>query len=57
MCELYRTRTNQIPSIYFSHKEKFLRDGLIWSHSPYVCTKEEDEQIEEQLFASEPLVI
>jgi sulfate adenylyltransferase subunit 2 len=27
----------EIPSIYFSHKRKvFLRDGLIWSHSPFV---------------------
>ena len=27
----------EIPSIYFSHKRKvFLRDGMIWSHSPFV---------------------
>jgi sulfate adenylyltransferase subunit 2 len=35
--ELHRTRANEIPSIYFSHKRKvFLRDGMIWSHSPFV---------------------
>ena len=35
----------EIPSIYFSHKRKvFLRDGLIWSHSPFVY-QEEDEAI------------
>src|SRR6187431_1997617 len=39
----------EIPSIYFSHKRKvFLRDGLIWSHSPFVY-QEEDEQIEERI--------
>ncbi|MBP7644117.1 MAG: sulfate adenylyltransferase subunit 2, partial [Saprospiraceae bacterium] len=39
----------EIPSIYFSHKRKvFLRDGLIWSHSPYVY-QEEDEQIQEKI--------
>ena len=39
----------EIPSIYFSHKRKvFLRDGLIWSHSPYVY-QDEDEQIEERI--------
>lgn len=39
----------EIPSIYFSHKRKvFLRDGLIWSHSPYVY-QEEDEQVEERI--------
>ena len=33
----------EIPSIYFSHKRKvFLRDGMIWSHSPFVY-QEEDE--------------
>jgi sulfate adenylyltransferase subunit 2 len=31
----------EIPSIYFSHKRKvFLRDGMIWSHSPYVYQEE-----------------
>jgi sulfate adenylyltransferase subunit 2 len=39
----------EIPSIYFSHKRKvFLRDGLIWSHSPFVY-QEEDEAIEERV--------
>mgnify|MGYP000467554051 CR=1 FL=1 len=39
----------EIPSIYFSHKRKvFLRDGLIWSHSPFVY-QEEDEEIEERI--------
>ena len=39
----------EIPSIYFSHKRKvFLRDGMIWSHSPFVY-QEEDEEIEERI--------
>ena len=39
----------EIPSIYFSHKRKvFLRDGLIWSHSPFVY-QEEDEEVEERI--------
>jgi sulfate adenylyltransferase subunit 2 len=39
----------EIPSIYFSHKRKvFLRDGMIWSHSPYVY-QEENEEIEERI--------
>jgi sulfate adenylyltransferase subunit 2 len=39
----------EIPSIYFSHKRKtFLRDGLIWSHSPFVY-QEEDEESEERI--------
>jgi sulfate adenylyltransferase subunit 2 len=43
----------EIPSIYFSHKRKvFLRDGMIWSHSPYVY-QEENEEIEEQVFVLE----
>jgi sulfate adenylyltransferase subunit 2 len=39
----------EIPSIYFSHKRKvFIRDGMIWSHSPFVY-QEEDEAIEERI--------
>ncbi|HQE34829.1 MAG TPA: phosphoadenosine phosphosulfate reductase family protein, partial [Flavobacterium alvei] len=39
----------EIPSIYFSHKRKvFLRDGMIWSHSPFVF-QEEDEPTEERV--------
>lgn len=35
----------EIPSIYFSHqRETFLRDGLIWSNSPFVY-KEENEEV------------
>jgi sulfate adenylyltransferase subunit 2 len=37
----------EIPSIY-SHKRKVLRDGMIWSHSPYVY-QEENEEIEERI--------
>jgi sulfate adenylyltransferase subunit 2 len=47
----------EIPSIYFLINVKvFLRDGMIWSHSPFVY-QEENEEIEEQLFALEQLVI
>ena len=36
----------EIPSIYFSHQRKtFLRDGLIWSYSPFVY-KEDTEKVE-----------
>ena len=36
----------EIPSIYFSHQRKtFLRDGLIWSSSPFVY-KEDSEKVE-----------
>ena len=39
----------EIPSIYFSHRRKvFLRDGMIWSHSPFVY-QEENEEIEERI--------
>jgi sulfate adenylyltransferase subunit 2 len=39
----------EIPSIYFSHKRKvFLRDGMIWSHSPYVY--QENEELKKELF-------
>ena len=39
----------EIPSIYFSHKRKvFLRDGMIWSHSPFVY-QEENEPTEERV--------
>ena len=39
----------EIPSIYFSHKRKvFLRDGMIWSHSPFVY-QEEEEAVEERI--------
>ncbi len=38
----------EIPSIYFSHKRKvFMRDGMIWSHSPFVY-QDENEITEEQ---------
>jgi sulfate adenylyltransferase subunit 2 len=30
----------EIPSIYFLINVKFLRDGMIWSHSPYVYQEE-----------------
>ena len=34
----------EIPSIYFSHQRKtFLRDGLIWSYSPFVFQEESEE--------------
>ena len=36
----------EIPSIYFAHqREIFIRDGLIWSHSPFVY-KEDNEKVE-----------
>lgn len=37
----------QLPSVYFAHKRNvFLRDGLIWSDSPYI-NKDEDEKVVE----------
>ncbi|MCB9222923.1 MAG: sulfate adenylyltransferase subunit 2 [Crocinitomicaceae bacterium] len=37
-----------LPSVYFAHKRKiFLRDGLIWSDSPYI-NKESNEEIIEK---------
>jgi sulfate adenylyltransferase subunit 2 len=40
----------EIPSIYFSHKRKvFMRDGLIWSHSPFVYQDESETTIEQEV--------
>ncbi len=37
----------ELPSVYFSHKRNvFMRDGLIWSESPFVFRNEEEEVIE-----------
>lgn len=37
----------EIPSIYFAHKRKvFIRDGMIWSHSPFVYQEKTEETIE-----------
>jgi sulfate adenylyltransferase subunit 2 len=41
----------EIPHL-FSHKRKvFLRDGMIWSHSPVY--QEENEKLKSELFALE----
>jgi sulfate adenylyltransferase subunit 2 len=44
----------QIETILFTfHKRKvFLRDGMIWSHSPYVY-QEENEELKNALFVLE----
>ncbi len=40
----------EIPSIYFSHKRKvFMRDGMIWSHSPFVYQDESEPTIEQEV--------
>ncbi len=37
----------ELPSVYFSHKRNvFMRDGLIWSESPFVFRNEEETVIE-----------
>jgi sulfate adenylyltransferase subunit 2 len=47
----------EIPSIYFSHKRKvFLRDGLIWSHSPFVYQKR-TKKLKKEWFVLEQSVI
>jgi sulfate adenylyltransferase subunit 2 len=47
-CVSYRRGTNRNPIHLFSHKRKvFLRDGMIWSHSPVY--QEENEEIEERI--------
>jgi len=39
----------KLPSVYFAHKRKvFLRDGMIWSDSPYI-NKEPDEKVFEMI--------
>jgi hypothetical protein len=56
MCGVISKR-NKSKSIHlFSHKRKvFLRDGMIWSHSPFVY--QEENEIEERIVRLEQLVI
>lgn len=40
----------ELPSVYFSHKRNvFMRDGLIWSESPFVFRNEEEEEVIEKV--------
>jgi sulfate adenylyltransferase subunit 2 len=49
MFELLSKSKSKFHRFISSHKRKvFLRDGMIWSHSPFVY-QEEDEEIEERI--------
>lgn len=40
----------ELPSVYFAHKrEVFLRDGLIWSESPFIHRDQEEEVFEKEV--------
>lgn len=40
----------ELPSVYFAHKrELFLRDGLIWSESPFINRDQEEEVFEKEV--------